>query len=172
MRLCTPEIYSMSNNAHVVQVGRASVDHPILAKWPYSAEAITDGLGAPNVTRPVFVLSTQTNGSDLLGEAVAAYASLSILFDKINPQLSVALEDDAFTMYELMGTMPNTKYSAANPEYNVRSTAGSLRSCCHHFYCCCLVIVVVVVALPLCPVRQSTRQSQCCRHCISVAGIR
>ena len=69
----------------------------------------------------MYILNTQTNGSDLVGEAVAAYASLSILFDKINPSLSVALEDDAFTMYELMGEFPNTRYSDANPEYNVRA---------------------------------------------------
>ena len=73
------------------------------------------------MTRPVYVLNSRTNGSDLIGEAVAAYASMSILFEKINPQLSVALEDDAFTMYELMNSMTDTKYSDAKPNaYKVR----------------------------------------------------
>jgi hypothetical protein len=101
----------------------------------YVAEAIQAGLGPGNITRPVYMLTAKTNGSDLIGEAVAAYASLSILFDKINPQLSVALEDDAFTMYELMNTFPNTKYSAANPEYNVRPI--SKHTPCHRYCTCC-----------------------------------
>lgn len=111
----------VNNCEFLVQVGKKQDDHTILVGWPYVPEAISDGLGAPNISRPVYVLSTATNGSDLVGEAVAAYASLSMLFDKINPQLSVALEDDAFTMYELMKEFPNTRYSDANPEYNVRA---------------------------------------------------
>lgn len=116
---------SACDTVRFLQVGTLETDHH-LGEGPYNAEAISAGLGAGNTTRPVFMLSTRTNGSDLVGEAVAAYASLSILFEKINPQLSVALEDDAFTMYELMGTFPNTKYSDANKEFNVRTQPGPL----------------------------------------------
>jgi Glycosyl hydrolase family 9 len=112
-----------------LQVGKKVSDHSITTGAQYTAEAIQAGLGPANMTRPVYILTAQTNGSDLVAEAVAAYASLSILFDKINPQLSVALEDDAFTMYELMNTFPNTKYSAADPEYNVRSNPEY--TCCY-----------------------------------------
>ena len=111
----------MNSCEFLVQVGKKEDDHNFSTGWPYVPEAISDGLGPANISRPVYVLSTATNGSDLVGEAVAAYASLSMLFDKINPQLSVALEDDAFTMYELMQEFPNTRYSDANPEYNVRA---------------------------------------------------
>lgn len=113
----------MSNSGLLVQVGKKAIDHALLVGFPYVPEAISAGLGPSNISRPVYVLNMLNNGSDLVGEAVAAYASLSMLFDKIDPQLSVGLEDDAFTMYELMKQMPNTRYSDANPEYNVRSNA-------------------------------------------------
>ena len=106
-----------STNLHCAQVGDWRTDHPIFVGKRYVAEAISDDPGTRNATRPVFILDSRTtNGSDMIGEAVAAYASLSMLFNKINPSLSVALEGDAFAMYDLMQTMPNTKYSDADPE--------------------------------------------------------
>lgn len=100
-----------------MQVGNVSIDHPI----DYGKEYVAEALVGQKVPRTVYTLSTLTNGSDLAGEAVAAYASLSMLFAKSDPELSVALEDDAYAMYGMMEKMPNTKYSDANPQFeNVR----------------------------------------------------
>lgn len=110
---CIGDAYSV--HSLCVQVGDYRTDHPINIGEPYVAEAVSDNPGTRNATRPVFILNTQTNGSDMLGEAVAAYASLSMLFIKIDPTLSVLLEGDAFAIYDLMLKMPNTRYSDADP---------------------------------------------------------
>lgn len=98
-----------------MQVGDFDTDHAIVTGRPLPPEAFN----GKNVSRPVFTIGPLANGSDLAGEAVAAYASLSILFRSIDPVLSVALEEDAYAMYAFMERMPDTKYSDNNVQFQI-----------------------------------------------------
>ena len=52
-----------------------------------------------NVSREVFVLNNNNTGSDLLGEATAAFAALSVLFADTQPELSVTMSEHALQAY-------------------------------------------------------------------------
>ena len=98
-----------------MQIGDFDTDHEIVTGHHIAAEYWNER----NVSRPVFTLNPVNNGSDLAGEAVAAYAALSILFRSVDPPLSVSLEEDAFSMYAFMERMPDTRYSDNNVQFRI-----------------------------------------------------
>lgn len=98
-----------------MQVGDFDTDHELTVGRHISPEFFN----GKNVSRPVFTLGPLANGSDLAGEATAAFAALSIVFRDVDPPLSVALEEDAFSMYAFMERMPDTRYSDNNVQFQI-----------------------------------------------------
>jgi hypothetical protein len=81
----------------VVQIGDRYLDHKVTEGRPLTPEELSTPAAAfsLNVTRPVYVLNNKSGGSDLLSEAVCAFAALAALFAEVNPQLSVNLTEHA-----------------------------------------------------------------------------
>ena len=81
----------------VIQIGDRALDHSMIDGKPYVPEALSTPAAAAtwNVTRPVWVLDSKTGGSDLLSEAISAFAALSTLFTDVDPRLSVLLSTHA-----------------------------------------------------------------------------
>jgi hypothetical protein len=81
----------------VIQIGDVELDHLFVAERPLTPEELSYPPAGKsyNVTRPVFVLDNKTGGSDLLAEAVCAFAALSTLFAEVDPELSVRLSTHA-----------------------------------------------------------------------------
>lgn len=77
----------------VIQIGDRNLDHLITEGRPLTPEELSTPASAAsrNVSRPVFVLSNKSGGSDLLSEAVCAFAALATLYAEVDPPRSVHL---------------------------------------------------------------------------------
>lgn len=101
-----------TNNTLVAMVGDKDTDHEILDQKPLVPEQFLTA----NVPRPVIELNATNDGSDLVAEACAAFASLSILFNEEDPDYSNLMDKHARQLYDWMVLTAGTQYSAVDPQ--------------------------------------------------------
>lgn len=100
--------------AAAVQVGDANADENVL---PSEALMPEQYVTSKQFARPVIEINATSGGSDLIGEAVAAFASIALLFreEPGSEDFSNAMTKHARQLYEWMKDSPGTMYSAVHP---------------------------------------------------------
>ena len=100
---CHPE-----DDVYYYQVGDGNADH----SWWGPAEVMT-------MNRPSYYVDSNNPGSAVSGEAAAALAAASVIFEESDPEYSALCLENAQSLYEFAdSTRSDAGYTAANGFYN------------------------------------------------------